>query len=65
METSEKEGLTRDNITIALWRLSQMRGEHFFNRFEEFLRKCLRKDSNPLKAKDWRRGGDSNPRYTF
>lgn len=29
----------------------------FSSDFEEFLRKRLRKDSNPLKTKNWRRGG--------
>jgi hypothetical protein len=28
---------------------------------EEFLRKCLRKESNPLKTKIWRRGGIELP----
>jgi hypothetical protein len=37
----------------------------FFSRFEEFLRKCLRKDSNPLKIKNWRRGGIRTPGTGF
>ena len=45
--------------------MPELRGRRLFSRFEEFLRKCLRKESNPLKTKNWRRGGDSNPRYKF